>query len=135
MVVLDFNYTQQDCLRAWRRHYLEKLNIPLDLVGMVLLAGFGLLQWHANGPVLASVVPLVLSGSLALIIGMALIAIPQLVYQRSQKLKQAYHLTFSEDGIEFTTDSLESRLDWRIYDRLLIDRYSYLLYHGRDEFT
>src|SRR6266567_2841709 len=99
MVVLDFNYTQQDCLRAWRRHYLERLNIPLDMAAMALLAGFGLLQWHANGLVIASVFPLVLSGSLALIVGMALFAIPQLVYRRSQKLKQAYHLNFSEDGI------------------------------------
>jgi hypothetical protein len=111
MVVLDFTYTQQDCLRAWRRHYLEKLNIPLDLVGMALLAGFGLLKWHANGLVMASVVPLLLGGSLALIVGMALFAIPHPVYRRSQKLKQAYHLKFSEDGIEFNTDSLESRLD------------------------
>ena len=89
MVVLDFNYTPKDCLRAWRRHYLEKLNIPLDLFAIALLAGIGLLQWRANGLVITSVVPLVLSGSLALIVGMALFAIPQLVYRRSQKLKDA----------------------------------------------
>lgn len=46
-----------------------------------------------------------------------------------------YHLLFAEDGIKFTTDNLDSRLGWQLYTNVLIDRHSYLLYHGNAQFT
>lgn len=135
LVVLDFNYSQRDCVRAWRRHFREKLNLALDLVAIVVLAAFGLFQWRASGFGLAALVSLAMSAALALIVVIALFAIPQLAYRKSDKLKQPYHLEFSEDAIEFRTRDIESRLQWHLYGRVLIDRHSYLLYHGKDEFT
>jgi hypothetical protein len=135
MIDLNFNYSRQDCVRAWRRHFREKLNLPLDLAVVILLAALGLFQWYANGLGVVVLVLLGLSTALALIVALALFVIPQLAYQRNDKLKQAYHLQFSEDAICFKTRSVDSRLEWGLYSRLLIDCHSYLLYYGKDVFS
>jgi hypothetical protein len=101
----------------------------------VAVAAFGLFQWYTSGFGPAALVPLVLSAALALIIVLALFVLPHAAYRKTEKFKQPYHLQFSEDAIEFSTQGLESRLEWQLYGRVLIDRYSYLLYYGKDSFT
>lgn len=70
-----------------------------------------------------------------MIIISALYVVPQLAYSRDEKLKWPYHLRFAEDGIEFRTDNLDSRLGWLLYTNVLIDHHSYLLYQGNAQFT
>lgn len=82
-----------------------------------------------------SIAAFALAGTLALIIISALYVVPQLAYSRDEKLKRPYHLRFAEDGIEFRTDNLDSRLGWLLYTNVLIDHHSYLLYHGNAQFT
>jgi YcxB-like protein len=135
MVALDFNYSQQDCLRAWRRHFKERMKLPLDLVGVAVLAVFGCWQWWLDGPSGLSIAALTLAAVFALIIMSALYLVPLMVYRRDEKLKRSYHLRFGEDAIEFSTDNLDSRLGWELYTNVLIDRHSYLLYYGNVQFT
>ena len=58
-----------------------------------------------------------------------------MAYHGDEKLKRPYQLRFSEDGIEFKTENLSSQLGWQMYTNVLIDRNSYLLYHGKRQFT
>jgi hypothetical protein len=67
MVTLDSNCSQQDCLRAWRRHFKERTRLPLDLVAVAVLAAFGARQWLVDGASALSVAALALAGTLALI--------------------------------------------------------------------
>jgi hypothetical protein len=90
-------------MRAWRRHFREKPNVPLDLAAIVAVAALGPYQWHAGGFGPAALCPHVLSAALASIIALALFALPHLAYRKNEKLNQAYHLQFSEDAIEFRT--------------------------------
>jgi hypothetical protein len=135
MVALDFNYSQQDCARAWRRHFREKMKLELDLIAVGVLAAIGCWQWRADGPTWQSVGALALAVALALIILSALCFAPLIAYSRDEKLKRPYHLRLAEDGIEFRTDNLDSRLGWQVYSSVLIDRHSYLLYYGSAQFT
>jgi hypothetical protein len=109
--------------------------LPLDLFAIIAATAFGLFQWYDSGFGLAALVSLAASAALAIIVVLALFVIPHLAYRKRDKLKQPYHLQFSEEAIEFSTRSIESRLQWHLYGRVIIDRHSYLLYHGKDEFT
>ena len=135
MVAVNFTYSKQDCLRAWRRHLKERLNLPLDLAVIAIVAAFGIWQWRVDGPTVLSVAALGLACVLGLLIASALYFVPLMAYRRDAKLKRPYHLRFSEDGIEFETDNLSSQLGWQMYTNVLIDRHSYLLYYGKAQFT
>ena len=41
---------------------------------------------------------------------------------------------FSAAGIHFRTTHIDSRLDWGMYSRALIDEHSYVLYYGSRQF-
>jgi YcxB-like protein len=135
VIALDFTYTQQDCLRAWRRHFREMMKLRLDFLAAAGLAALGLWQWRAEGLSAWSIVALCSAAALALIILSALYFVPLMAYRRDDKLRRPYHLRFGEDGIEFRTDNLDSRIGWELYNRVLIDGYSYLLYHGKAQFA
>ena len=114
---------------------MEKLNLPLDVLAVTVVAGWGLWQWWAEGLSAWPITALCLAATLALIILSALYFVPAMAYRRDEKLRRPYHLKFTDDGIVFRTDNIDSRLGWEIYNSVLVDRYSYLLYHGKAQFT
>jgi len=61
--------------------------------------------------------------------------IPPLAFRREPKFRDDYALTFSPEGIHFRTAHIDSRLQWSLYSRALIDAHSYILYYGSRQFT
>ena len=55
---------------------------------------------------------------------------------RSQpKLKDEYSLTFADDGIGFKTSSIDSTLQWSLYQSWLSDDDFYIMYHGKRDLS
>lgn len=135
MIALDFTYSQEDCLRAWRLHLKERMNLPLDIAAISIAAAFGAWQWWAHGPTALSLTLLGLAGVMALVLTLSLHFVPRMAYRNQEKLKQPYHIGFSDAGIEFRTNNVSSQLSWEVYTKALVDRNSYLLYYGKGQFS
>jgi len=135
MIVFDFSYSPKDCARAWRRHLREKMNLPVDVLAILIVGGIGLLDWYLSGPRFVAIFSTAAAALLALMLLLALIIIPNSIYRRMAKLRQRYHLQFSDEAIEFRTDQINSHLQWDLYKRVLSDRHSYLLYYEKEAFT
>lgn len=134
-VPISFRYTKDEYLRAVRFHYYRTLRVKLDLVVAALCGVAGLyvlltegLSWVSLGGIFACSV-------LLLIMFIALVIVPHQVYRGSDKLKQDYDITFSEDGIQFKTPGIDSRLDWDIYDYWIEGPEFFILYYGKDLFS
>ena len=50
-------------------------------------------------------------------------------------LHEEYSLTFSPEGIHFQTTDIDSQLQWKMYSHALIDKESFLLYYGSNQFS
>ncbi|MFY9562069.1 MAG: YcxB family protein [Terriglobales bacterium] len=61
--------------------------------------------------------------------------IPPLAFRHQPKFRDDYSLTFSPEGIHFHTAHIDSRLEWKIYSRVLADAHCYILYWGSQTFT
>jgi hypothetical protein len=57
------------------------------------------------------------------------------MFRREPKLHDEYSLIFSPGGIHFRTDHIDSQLEWSLYNRVLVDAHSYVLYYGKRSFT
>lgn len=66
---------------------------------------------------------------------LAFVVIPPIAFRREPKFRNDYSLTLSADGIHFRTAHIDSRVQWSLYSRALIDDHSFLLYHGSRDFT
>ena len=56
-------------------------------------------------------------------------------FKRNPKFLETYHLTFSDDGIHFKTESIDSQLAWTHYERVLENNRVILLLYGSRMYT
>ena len=80
---------------------------------------------------------LLISGSLFGLIIRILVyyVLPRIRYRSDPKYKDEYLLEFDEDGIRFHTNSIESKLDCSLYNKIIETRNLYILIYGKYNFS
>lgn len=134
-VHLSFRYSESDYVRALRAHYASRLRLRLDIIATIVLAVVGIYFWPSPSDHWLGVVCAAGSMALALILIGAFFVIPPLTFRSNPKFRDDYSLTFSQEAIHFQTAHIDSRLQWSLYSRALVDKYSYVLYYGWRDFT
>jgi YcxB-like protein len=132
---LLFRYSERDFVQAMRTHFAARLRLKLDLAVAAGAALLGLYVWQSLNLPLYGIPLLGLSVLLVLLLVVAFGLIPGLVFRREPKFRDEYSLTFSPDGIHFRTVHIDSRLNWSMYNRALVDADSFILYYGSRSFT
>jgi len=132
---LSFRYAESDYVRALRAHYATHLRLPLDIAVTVILAGAGAYLLRSPSLRWLGITGIVLAVLFALLLVAAFMVIPPLAFRREPKFRDDYSLTFSPEGIHFRTAHIDSRLQWSMYSRALVDAHSYVLYYGTRQFT
>jgi hypothetical protein len=134
-VDLSFRYSENDFVRAMRLHYATRLRPKADGAVAVICAVVGFFLWHSSSARWLAVFCIAASCLLIMILVAAFGVIPSLVFRREPKFRDDYSLAFSADGIHFRTAHIDSRLEWSMYSRALVDSHSYVLYYGKNSFT
>lgn len=132
---LSFRYTERDYVRALKAHYASQLRLRLDIFITVILAGFGAYALRSPNLHWLGLACVVVAVAFGLLLVAAFTVIPPLIFRREDKFRDEYSLTFSAEGIHFRTAHIDSRLQWSMYSRALIDANSYVLYYGTRQFT
>jgi hypothetical protein len=135
IVNLSFRYLENDYVRALRAHYLTRLRLPLDFTAIVVLAGIGIYSYQSSSANWFSIICFMASAAIAFLLFAAFIIIPPLAFRREPKFRDDYSLSFSPEGICFRTANIDSRLQWGMYSRVLIDAHSYVMYYGVNQFS
>lgn len=130
-VVLKFQYVEADYVRAVRTHEFSSLLWRIDIVAILMFAAIGCYLRHSS----IGIFFICASVAMAFMHFASVTIIPRISFRRQPKFQQPYELRFSLDGLHFQTKGVDSRLQWNIYSRALADDCSYLLYHGKREFT
>jgi len=134
-VNLLFRYVQNDYVRAVRAHYATPLRLRFDAVAIIVVGALGIYLWPSSRDHLMGVICVTASLGLTLLLAVAFILIPPMVFRSNPKFRDEYALTFSPEGIRFRTVHIDSQLQWSLYTRALIDENSYVLYYGTRDFT
>ena len=126
-----FTYTREEYTRAMRRQYLATRNGWIDVaVGVAILAmGICFLALDLAESWM-SWMAIATPSVLLLMVVCQLTLVRQWIYRSQPSLKWGYRLTFSDDGIHFVTDSLDSQIRWSMYDSWRQDDEFYYLHHG-----
>jgi hypothetical protein len=132
-LTLSFRYSEQQYARAVRTHYASRLRLPLDILVTIALVVGGVYELR-SGSQSFGIFLLSAAGVFTLILIAAFVVIPKLAF-RQPTLREHYSLTFSPEGIHFQTTDIDSQLQWKMYSHALIDKESFLLYYGSNQFT
>ncbi|MEN6373122.1 MAG: YcxB family protein [Armatimonadota bacterium] len=136
-ITLKFRYTEQDYIAAMRLWYIrvKKLRVKLDGIIALILAVFGAIAWHMFGYSIEFLTIIIVGCVFLLLIFMAMVVIPRITFRSQPKFRDEYQLRFTEDGIEFKTQSIDSKLEWNLYNQLVEDDKTYLLIYGKSMFS
>lgn len=129
-----FRYTERQYATGVRLHLARRFRWKIDApiaAGVIALGALTLVEGRGiAGSIMMSIGALYLC-----ILALGWFWLPIRYYRTQPKLRDEYRLVFSEEGIAFKTDHVDSTLAWSTYQRTLADSKTYLLYHGKDAFT
>ena len=134
-VNISFRYSEGDYVSALRAHYRSRLRPPMDVAVVIVLAACGAYLWYSSGLGWEAVACMTGSAILILMLFVAFFVIPPLAFRREPKFRDHYSLVFSQEGIHFRTEHIDSHLHWTLYSQALVDAHSYVLYYGTRQFT
>ena len=134
-VSTTFTFTRDEYVLAMKRHYRSTLKVGRDVIAgfLALAAGVYLLMSSSGGWTAWALT--ILGVALLLMVAYALFLLPGMIYRSQPKLKDEYSLTFADDGIGFKTSSIDSTLQWSLYQSWLSDDDFYIMYHGKRDLS
>lgn len=127
-IEVRFQYTEKEYIQASRQYmFMSKLLKKSDIIlPFVLLPVSVLYMFLADFNVLSIVICVCACVYLA-VIGTLYYLIPKVTYKQNAKFREEYYLAFSEEGIKFQTNTINSDLQWDVYKALLEnEEYFYL---------
>jgi hypothetical protein len=130
-VSLSFRYTESEYRDAVRRHFSRVLKPRRDLAAAIigLCAGSAMLVTHV-GPAWIAGALLAVAVILLLVVAVALLWMPGYWWRSQPRLRDDFHLVFSDTGIVFRSGTIDSKIGWNHYDRVVADERWYFLYYG-----
>ena len=131
---ITFMFTREEYILAMRRHFKIALKARRDGIAGIIAVAFGL-YFVATGMGWIAWVLLAAGAILLAIQAYAIFLLPRMIYNSQPKLKNEYYLAFSDAGIGFKTDGIDSTLQWSLYKSWLSDDDFYIMYHGKRELS
>ncbi len=129
-VAINFTFSRDEYVLAMRRHYKTTLKVGRDVIAGIVAVALGLYLILTSMGWIAWVL-LGVGAVLLAMVAYAMFLLPRMIYNSQPTLKNEYHLEFSDDGINFKTDGVDSTLQWSLYQSWLCDKDFYIMYHGK----
>ncbi|WP_238917578.1 YcxB family protein [Clostridium sp. YIM B02555] len=135
MVTVRFVNSELDYIEAYRVYYYGTNRSNIDLVIEIIALIMGSILFNVSGFSLAGAI-LIIAGIIGIIIRIiGYYVLPSIRYRREPKYKEEYLLEFDDEEIRFKTASVESRLEWSIYNKVIETEKLYILVYSRDGFS
>ena len=133
-VQLSFRYTEEEYLAAIRFYFWHSKELLARLIVSCLLFSIGLLLIYAW---LEFLIPVWANVILMLIAGVGffhgyVIDLPRGYFRGDPKFREEYNLIFTDEGIEFKTQNINSRIAWSLYTRVIENDSFYILVYGKN---
>jgi len=134
-IYLTYTYTRAEYVLAMQRYYKSKLQVRRDVIaGIIALLG-GLYLALMTTVVWLGWLLFAAAALLLALVAYGVFVLPWLIYKSQPKLKNEYRLSFSDQGIGFKSEGIDSTLQWKLYDSWRFDADFYILNHGKRDMT
>lgn len=136
-VKLTFRYLPGEYVRAVNAHQLLDRPLVPDLIISWVVAGIGAwtIRFGTDRYFWFGVIVCGIGLGFSTLAAVMLLILPRALVAADPKLRGEYQLTFSDRGVRFQTTSIDSNIDWSLYQRAVEARDFYLLYWTRRQFT
>ncbi len=135
-VEIVFKYTQYEYIKAYRQHlFMSKVASKINIILGSILVPFSLFNLFWSHFSLLSVILVTLVMVVAAIFFMLYFYIPKRHFKLTSKFQEEYKLLFSEEGIVFKTENINSNLKWDVYTEIWENKEFYFLVQNAHLYT
>ena len=133
-VQLCFSYTEKEYLSAVRFYMFHSTETLARLIVVYVLVSVAMLLLNA---LLDFLLPLWLIVPLIVGTGVAwfytyLVDLPRRYFRGDPKFRAEYDLTFTDAGIQFKTQEINSSIAWSLYTRVIENDRFYIMIYGKN---
>lgn len=134
-IEISFKYTKEEYVKAFREYLLLTKTIKKrDMIVAVLVIIFSTIWLILSKEILSGVC--LLCGFLFFILSCNLYYwMPGRNFSQNSKFREEYNLTFSNEGIQFKTDSINSDLKWSTYVNSMESEEFFYLIQAKQVFS
>ncbi|HEV2914166.1 MAG TPA: YcxB family protein [Pyrinomonadaceae bacterium] len=130
-VRLRFKYTEKEWVAATRLYITGQPGLLLRFGVAFMLLALAFVLFAAINEVVMSLFLLSMGLVLFTFVLALFFIFPRQRFRSDPKYRDEYSLEFTEEGIHFKTDQLDSRLNWSLYNRVLENESFYVLVYGK----
>ena len=134
-IVTTFTFKRDEYILAMKRHFKTALHVQRDVIGGIAAIAGGLYLAFTYDSGWFAWLLVALGTVLLAMVAYAMFLLPRMIYNSQPKLKDEYRLSFADDGIGFKTDSIDSTLQWSLYQSWLSDDDFYIMYYGKRDLS
>jgi hypothetical protein len=129
-----YRLSLEEYASALRLYYSHTLHTKTDVIGGALGLVGGVFL-YTTGNVAVGIFLLCASAFLLGVLLIGYFVMPPIFYRQEPKFRDEYWLRFTEDGIDFKTEHIDSRIDWTFYNKVYENDRVYLLVYGKRAFS
>lgn len=134
-VNLHFKLAEEEWVAASRLYMLRQPGIILRFVAAFVLLLVGLLFFTAIDEGVLSLFLLSVGVVLFSFVAALLFILPRQRFRNDPRHLDEFFLEFTDEGISFRTERIESRLDWSLYNSAMENERLYVLVYGKGMIT
>lgn len=133
---IKFQYTEKEYVKAVRKYLvftdtIKKLDLVLAIIGVPCTLVYLFLSSVHWFSILLLVCAVLFSG----FVGLQYLYTPMMIFRKTPKFKEEYHLTFTPEGILFETETIHSELKWDAYTKFWESEDCYYLVQEEHIYT
>ncbi|HEX8774760.1 MAG TPA: YcxB family protein [Pyrinomonadaceae bacterium] len=131
IVQLRFRYTEEEWAAASRLYIIRQRELLLRFVAMFILIALAFGFFAAINEVVMSLFLLSVGLVLSTFVLALFFVFPRQRFRSDPRHRDEFFLEFTEEGIRFRTEQIDSRLNWSLYSRVIENDRFYVLVYGK----
>ena len=128
-LILGFQYTKEEYVRAYRRYLLASKTVtPFSVAALGALLAGSVIFLAVSGVNALSVIMAVISAMSAILLFHLYVLMPPGLFKKTRQFNGPYSITFTDEIIYFKTVVIDSTINWDAYMEIWEDgEYFYLI--------
>jgi hypothetical protein len=134
-ISVTFRYSEEEYVKATRIYYSKALKLKFDIflcISMIIVGSFFSVKYGYSAIWMFAIFAGI--GFLGFLY-YAFNILPKTRFRQEPKFHNDYTLVFSEDGIDFKTDHLDSKVEWSYYKYVWESNEFYQIFYGKGLYT
>ena len=135
ILTIKYHNNEKEYARIMRKYYSKFLRTKFDTILALLLIILGTISGAYDGYSTSIITMISIGIFFIFLMYLANFVTPIVRFRQEKKFIDEYFLEFNEEGIDFKTKQLNSKVGWSYYNKVWESKEAFYLFYAKSMFT